>query len=721
VSAPTEPGQADRAVAGRYLLKGAIGSGGMGTVWVALDQLLGRQVAVKEITPPPDVTQEESLTLRERTLREARTAARLSHPNIVTVYDVVEDGDRPWIVMELIQARSLRDVVLDDGPLTVQRAAAVGLQVLAALRAAHLLGIVHRDVKPGNVLIDGSGRAVLADFGIARALDSQATTTSGVLVGSPSYIAPERARGERGGPESDFWSLGATLYAAVEGRPPYDRDGPLPTLTAVVTQDPDPPRRAGALWPVISGLLRRDQHQRLTPDAAEAMLARIARAQDPPATAPFPAVTGPAARGRKKARRARAARPLSRAERTLTFHPTLAPATGATADATAGAAAAPAPAERAPAGLAAADLTPAGPAPAGLIPADQTPAEPAPADLAPADLAPAEPGPADLAPADLAPAEPGPADLAPAEPGPAEPAPAEPAPAGPPAGGPGPAAPEPPAGPHPAPAPVQRQRQRSSSAAASRPSASIASVTGADDHPGLLAPPGPRPPEREAGGSSGRRRLGWLGAAAAVIVAVVLLALNLPGWLSPPGTQGRHRSGTGTAASHRPGASSAAAQPSRTAGPGAGAAAAVPAGYHRYHDPTGFSIAVPDGWQVSHEGHYVYVRPPVGARFLLIDQSGHPKPNPLADWRQQEANRIGTYPGYHRVRLAAVSYPQAERAADWEFTYNPQGGPTHVLSRNVLANSRHAYALYWSTPSGQWARSFPVFRVLAATFQPAPA
>jgi serine/threonine protein kinase len=399
VSAPTEPGRADRAVAGRYLLRGALGSGGMGTVWVALDQLLGRQVAVKEITPPPDVTQDESVTLRERTLREARTAARLSHPNIVTVYDVVEDGDRPWIVMELIQARSLRDVVLDDGPLTVPRAAAVGLQVLAALRAAHLLGIVHRDVKPGNVLIDGSGRAVLADFGIARALDGQATTASGVLVGSPSYIAPERARGERGGPESDFWSLGATLYAAVEGRPPYDRDGPLPTLTAVVTQDPDPPRLAGALWPVISGLLRRDQRQRLTPDAAEAMLARIARAQDPPATAPLPAVTGPAARGRKRARRARAAGPLSRAERTLTFHPTLAPVTGAAAEAAPGPAAAAAPAEKAPAGVTAADLTPAEPAAAEPAAAEPAAAEPAPADLTPADQTPADLTPADPAPA----------------------------------------------------------------------------------------------------------------------------------------------------------------------------------------------------------------------------------------------------------------------------------------------------------------------------------
>ena len=128
---------------------------------------------------------------------------------------------------------------------------------------------------------------------------------------------------------------------------------------------------------------------------------------------------------------------------------------------------------------------------------------------------------------------------------------------------------------------------------------------------------------------------------------------------------------------------------------------------------------MPDGWQVSHQGHYVYITPPSGAAFLLIDQSDHPKPSPLADWRQQEASRIGTYPGYHRIRLAAIAYPQAEKAADWEFTYNRNGVPTHVLNRNVLANSRHAYALYWSTPESEWTHSSHLFQVFARTFQPA--
>ena len=292
MSAVTDSG---RVVAGRYRLTEVLGSGGMGTVWLAVDQLLDRRVAVKEVSPPPDVTDAESQTLRDRTLREARMAARLNHPNVVTVYDVVEDGNRPWIVMELVQARSLRDIVEQDGPLTAQRAAKVGLQVLAALRAAHRLGIVHRDVKPGNVLIDDDGRAVLADFGIARGLDGATLTTSEVLVGSPSYIAPERAHGEPGGPDSDLWSLGATLYAAVEGRPPYQREGAVATLAAVVTQDPDPPRRAGPLWPVISGLLRRDQDLRVGPEAAESMLLAVAAAGDPAGTEPLAAATAPGA------------------------------------------------------------------------------------------------------------------------------------------------------------------------------------------------------------------------------------------------------------------------------------------------------------------------------------------------------------------------------------------------------------------------------------------
>ena len=262
--------------------------------------------------------------LRERTLREARIAARLRHPNVVTVFDVIEDGDQPWIVMELGPARSLRDIVEQDGPLRSQQAAEIGLQVLAALQTAHRIGVLHRDVKPGNVLIDADGRAVLADFGIARAQDSPTLTASGVVLGSPSYIAPERARGEQGGPPSDLWSLGATLYSAVEGRPPYDRPGALATLMAVAVEEPDPPRLAGPLWPIIRGLLRRDPEQRLEAAAVEQMLRRIANANDTLRTAPFPASAGPDdLSGKDHAGQELPREKLIRAERTLAFHPLL--------------------------------------------------------------------------------------------------------------------------------------------------------------------------------------------------------------------------------------------------------------------------------------------------------------------------------------------------------------------------------------------------------------
>ncbi len=308
-------------VAGRYRLISALGNGGMGTVWLAEDEVLARRVAVKEVSPPADMTPHERETLRERTLREAQTAARLSHPNVVAIYDVVEDDGRPWIVMELVPSRSLRDVVAEHGPLTAQQAAAIGLQILAALNAAHALGIMHRDVKPGNVLIDATGRAVLADFGIARTQDSSTLTSSGMIVGSPSYIAPERARGERGGPESDRWSLGATLYALVEGRPAYDRAGALPTLMAVVNEDPDPPSRAGVLWPVIRGLLDHVPSRRLGPAETERMLREVAGAGAGHVSAPLPEFPAPEFPPPAGADRTRPGSSLDSAEHTHTLRP----------------------------------------------------------------------------------------------------------------------------------------------------------------------------------------------------------------------------------------------------------------------------------------------------------------------------------------------------------------------------------------------------------------
>ncbi len=253
----------------------------MGVVWQARDDLLGRDVAVKEIVWPAHMDAAEWDLARQRAQREAQMAARLNHPNVVGIYDVVDEDDRPWIIMELVPFRSLRDRVQADGPLTPAQAAQVGLGILAALRAAHKVGVLHRDVKPANVLLAPEGRVVLTDFGIARATDSPVLTGTGVLVGSPSYISPERARGSRAAAPADLWALGACLYAAVEGRPPFNREGALASLTAVVTEEPDPPVHAGPLWPVISGLLRKDPGERLSAAQVEEMLQHLAEGTAP--------------------------------------------------------------------------------------------------------------------------------------------------------------------------------------------------------------------------------------------------------------------------------------------------------------------------------------------------------------------------------------------------------------------------------------------------------
>jgi len=533
-------GESERLLAGRYRLLAVIGRGGMGAVWRARDELLNRDVAVKEIVWPAQLDAEEREMAGRRAVREAQLAARVRHPNVVGVYDIIEEGDRPSIVMELVPFRSLRDAVAEDGPMTPAEAARVGLSVLAALRAVHEVGVVHRDVKPANILLGPDGRVVLADFGIAKAADSPALTISGVLLGSPSYLAPERARGGRAGAAADMWALGASLFAAVEGHPPFERDGVLASLTAVVADELEPSPHAGPLWPVIEGLLLKDPAARLDAAEAEQMLHRIA-------------------------------------------------------------------------------------APDALSPTESDHAQ--------------EPDPA----------------------------------------------PRPDSAPEPDP--------------------TLGDTAVARDR------------------APGRRRRFGVGLAAltaiAVIVAGITMALSRPpGHHAAPRTTPPASAPASQPASGGRASSPSSAAPSATSSP----SAAVPAGYYRFTNSTGFSIGVPRGWQISHDGHYVYIRDPANSGiFLLIDQSDQPKANALADWRQQAANRQGTYPGYHLILLQSVRYPQAEQAADWEFTYNRNGVTVQVLNRNILANARHAYALYWSTPASDWNAYYHYFQVFAATFRPAPA
>ena len=241
----------------------------MGVVWRARDQLLDRDVAVKEVQIAETLTDVERANAYQRTLREAKTAARLNHPGVVTVYDVAEDGGRPWIVMQLVSAQSLDQVLVASGPLSPRRAAEVGRQLLSALSVAHAAGVMHRDVKPSNVLLGRDDRAVLTDFGIATFQGDPRLTQTGMVMGSPGFTAPERIRGEDASPASDLWSLGATLFAAVEGHGPFEkRGGAITTMSAIINEDAPSAPTAGALGPVIAALLRREPSDR--PDASTA-------------------------------------------------------------------------------------------------------------------------------------------------------------------------------------------------------------------------------------------------------------------------------------------------------------------------------------------------------------------------------------------------------------------------------------------------------------------
>ncbi|EMF51314.1 MULTISPECIES: serine/threonine-protein kinase [Streptomyces] len=278
-----EPGS-ERVIAGRYRLLTPLGEGGMGTVWRARDEVLHREVAVKEVKAPGGIPVSDVERMYARLEREAWAAARVANRNVVTVYDVAMEDGRPWIVMELVRGVSLADLLDAEGPIGPQRAAHIGAEVLSALRAAHEAGVLHRDVKPANVLMSNDGRVVLTDFGIATVEGSSALTMTGEVIGSPEFLAPERALGRAFGPESDLWSLGVLLYAAVEGNSPFRQNTPLSTLRAVVDEELVPPHRAGPLAPVIEGLLRKDPADRMPAEQAERDLRIIGAGGTPSGT-----------------------------------------------------------------------------------------------------------------------------------------------------------------------------------------------------------------------------------------------------------------------------------------------------------------------------------------------------------------------------------------------------------------------------------------------------
>jgi eukaryotic-like serine/threonine-protein kinase len=287
------PTETERRIADRYVLEEPLGRGGMGVVWRARDTLLERHVAIKQVEVPVSMPGPEISAVRRRVLREARAAAALNHANAVTVFDVLEDDDRAYIVMELVGAPTMKEIVDAGGPMPPQEAARVGLGILEALSAAHARGITHRDVKPANVMLPEDGAVKLADFGIASVKDDPKITATGMVLGSPQFMAPEQARHGEAGPPADLWGLGATLYFAVEGKPPFEKEGgPIPILTAVLREEPRPAQHAGALSPVIEALLSKEPGDRPDEGRVRSMLTDISSGEGGAAPAPTGAALG---------------------------------------------------------------------------------------------------------------------------------------------------------------------------------------------------------------------------------------------------------------------------------------------------------------------------------------------------------------------------------------------------------------------------------------------
>jgi len=573
-----EPSQ----VSDRYRLVRPLGEGGMGRVWLGQDEVLHREVAIKEVIPPPGLTESEIDQAATRGLREARAIARLNNPNVVRIYDVVPAEPHPWIIMEYVPSRSLQQVLEEDGPMRPAEAARIGLGVLGALVAAHRAGVLHRDVKPSNVLL-AEDRVVLTDFGLATLAGDSTVTRTGQILGSPAYIAPERARDGTTGPESDLWSLGATIYAAVEGRSPYQRSTAIGTLTALATEPPDRATRAGPLGRVLKGLLDKDPRTRMDAAEAERRLRRVAGL--------------PARRGGSASRWPRPRRPLPPPDP-------------------------PVPVSPAPRGQ---------PAAIGIA---QVPTARTAVDAQP-------PGPAGL---------------------------------------------------------------------------------------DVIGPGVGEPDAESAGGpgAAGYRRLPL--AALAVLLLVLLAALGVGVLLrrdGSPATLPQSRasshasaSGAGTP-SPAPASSAPAPSPTQasTAPSSASSGAALPAGWHWYHDQTNFTVAVPDGWGVSRRDGIVYFKDPSSGRLLGIDQTDQPHMDPVADWTQQSQYRVahGDFPGYQQIKIAPVDYHVT--AADWEFTYDDNGVRTHVINRGAVFGPHQAYGFYWSTPDSMWTANLPNFDLITRTFQ----
>ncbi|MDQ0750718.1 serine/threonine protein kinase [Streptomyces africanus] len=656
----------ERLLAGRYRLGEVLGRGGMGTVWRAQDETLGRTVAVKELRFPSNIDEEEKRRLITRTLREAKAIARIRNNSAVTVFDVVQEDDRPWIVMELVEGKSLAEVIREDGLLEPKRAAEVGLAVLDVLRSAHREGILHRDVKPSNVLIAEDGRVVLTDFGIAQVEGDPSITSTGMLVGAPSYISPERARGHKPGPAADLWSLGGLLYAAVEGTPPYDKGSAIATLTAVMTEPLEEPKNAGPLKDVIHGLLNKDPAQRLDDAGARAMLNSVIHAPAPAEPEPMDAtkvVPLPAQPDKSSRKGSSAGSGSKRSEE---------------------------PGERLRGALRSVRKAAAGTA--GASAASRTGSEDGTASSGPEG---AKAGAGDAgASVSASGSASGSASVSGAA-------------AGTGAGGQGakatsggrssgwPVMPRPDLPPRPAPrAPLTDvvPRRTIMIIAAVVVLAVIGTVL-------AIALSGDDKDAKGAAGGNGGKTVATASTSA--------------------DTKGDKSDGTRTDNAATQAASSAPAsnstpgdRASESSGGGKGTAAAS-----THQGSQGYSIGLPKGWKYRSTGA-------AGDRFtgpdgqkLLIAWTSTPKGDPVADWKSQERYMVRAQ--YKKIRIEQVDY-RGWNTADWEFTYVESGTKYRTIDRGFVVDDRQGYALMYTAKAAGWGDELrkETWRTLTKTFEP---
>ncbi|MFG3184731.1 MULTISPECIES: serine/threonine-protein kinase [Streptomyces] len=653
----------ERLLAGRYRLGGVLGRGGMGTVWRAVDETLGRTVAVKELRFPSNIDEEEKRRLITRTLREAKAIARIRNNSAVTVYDVVDEDDRPWIVMELVEGKSLAEVIREDGLLEPRRAAEVGLAVLDVLRSAHREGILHRDVKPSNVLLESdTDRVVLTDFGIAQVEGDPSITSTGMLVGAPSYISPERARGHKPGPAADLWSLGGLLYASVEGVPPYDKGSAIATLTAVMTEPLEEPKNAGPLRDVIYGLLTKDPEKRLDDAGARAMLnavihaprsERAAEASDATKVVPLPSQSDASSRKGRSGAAAASRKAEEAGER-------LRGALRSVRKAAVGAGAA---------GTAGADAATGSPS-APSASTDASTSKPAPATASAEDA---------KATND---AGSGPSSGWPVMPPPDLPA-----------------------------RPVQRAPLTD---VVPKRTLLIIAVVVLVAVLGVVLALTLGDDGSEASGKSG-----GTGSSAAAKETPDTKSDDEGGTGRGDGdakSTAEPDSGTGKGDGSEPSAGSSEAAGGGD-GDGDGQSSGGAAVESTHKGGQGYSIGLPKGWKFQSTGS-------AGDRFtgpdgqkLLVAWTSTPKGDPVADWKSQERYMVRSQ--YKKIRIEQVDY-RGWNTADWEFTYVEGGTEYRTIDRGFVVNDHSGYALMYTAKAGDWDSELRkgTWKALTGTFKP---